>query len=132
MHRASSYLKNLIGPGKLFKTQVALAEKTSRTPSTINCALKSQVIGPGLLKAILGVLPIQEQRELLQNAVMDAIPQDFWKMLFSDDQAVLRQFRDPQLGRTVETLFNVLLLKASSEKKVHRMLETMAEMLGIS
>lgn len=131
MHRASTYLKSLIGPNKPFKTQRELAEKICRTSSTIHGALKSQQIGPELLRAILGALPIQQQRELLQNAVMDAIPQDHWKLVFSGDQTVLQQFSHPQLGRPVETLFNVLLLKASTEKKVHQMLETMAGMLGI-
>lgn len=131
MHRACTYLKNLIGPNKLFKTQSELAEKSFRTPSSLNGTLKAQQIEPDTLKAILGALPIQKQRELLQNVVMDAIPQDYWKMVFSGDQAVLQQFSHPQVGRSVETLFNYLLLKASTEKKVHRMLETMAEMLGL-
>lgn len=131
MHKASTYLKNLIGPNKLFKTQLELAEKSFRTPSSLSGTLKAQQIEPDTLKAILGALPIQQQSELLQNAVMDAIPQEYWEMVFSGDQAVLQQFSHPQLGRSVETLFNDMRLKASTEKKVHQKLETVAAIIGI-
>ncbi len=131
MSEASTYLKSLIGRNKLFKTQCELAEKTCRTPSTIHGALKSRNIGSELLRSILGALPIQQQRELLKYAVMDALPQEYWGMVISGDQAFLQQTRCPQLGRSVETLFNVMRLKASTEKKVHQMLETVAVMIGI-
>jgi len=131
MNRASAYLKSLIGPNEPFKTQCELAEKTCRTPSTINAALKSQQIGPKLLKAILGALQPSQQRELLKYAVMDAIPQEYWEMVISGDQAFLQNARFPQLGRSVEALFNVIRLKASTEKKVHQMFETAAVMLRI-
>ncbi len=131
MQNASTYLKSLIGPNRLFKTQLELAKKSCRNPSSINGTLKTQQIEPETLKAILGALPIQQQQELLQNAVMDAIPQEYWKVVLPGDPALLLQAGIPQLGRSVETLFYDMRLRASKEEKVHQMFETMAAMLGI-
>lgn len=110
MNCVSTFLRNhVIGDGRAFKNQVALARKAGLTPSTMNGVLKSAQVGAVTLGKLLGALSARQRDELCAAAVRDALPAEFAGLVFKGGRVVVRDeaaasLLSPLALRTLEHL----------------------------
>jgi len=133
MNCVSSFLRNhVIGEGRAYKNQVALARKAGLTPSTMNGVLKSGQVGAATILKIGKALSARQRDELCAAAVRDALPPQFAGLVFKGGKVAVRDeaavsLLSPLAKKTLDHLRD----EAVRDPMTQKWLERQGEWMGL-